>query len=259
MLDLLGSTAAMLGDWDLQSTLLRRAIQEGALRSVAGRAAATLLVERAEQLDAFQRELLEASRGARTDCVSRFPAADRGARHRAAHGNARSGRFWLIWAALALTLGGAFCFTRGWLGAGLGPPRPSTPARPCRHRLAILRLRPLTGRMLSAGSPYGRPPACRCSRSAGGRCATGPGGAQWCRLAAACLRGSGADREAAASADADPWLLSRRNAIFAAIPFALAGSWTAYLIGLLVYARFLLRCPACAPRHRVDAKLTEIR
>ena len=29
---LLGSTAAMLGDWDLQSTLLRRALQEGALR-----------------------------------------------------------------------------------------------------------------------------------------------------------------------------------------------------------------------------------
>ena len=26
---------------------------------------------------------------------------------------------WLIWAALALTLGGAVCFTRGWLGAGL--------------------------------------------------------------------------------------------------------------------------------------------
>src|SRR5947209_3423951 len=29
---LLGSTAAMLGDWDLQSTLLRRTIQEGARR-----------------------------------------------------------------------------------------------------------------------------------------------------------------------------------------------------------------------------------
>src|SRR5215212_10129783 len=29
---LLGSTAAMLGDWDLQSTLLRRAIQDGARR-----------------------------------------------------------------------------------------------------------------------------------------------------------------------------------------------------------------------------------
>jgi len=32
------------------------------------------------------------------------------------------------------------------------------------------------------------------------------------------------------------WLLSRRNAIFIAVPFALAGAWTAYLIALLVYA-----------------------
>ena len=32
------------------------------------------------------------------------------------------------------------------------------------------------------------------------------------------------------------WLFSRRNAIFAAIPFALAGSWTAYLLALLAYA-----------------------
>src|ERR1700751_1106870 len=32
---LLGSTAAMLGDWDLQSTLLRRTVQEGARRILA--------------------------------------------------------------------------------------------------------------------------------------------------------------------------------------------------------------------------------
>ena len=37
---LLGSTAAMLGDWDLQSTLLRRAIQEGAPAVSADRAKA---------------------------------------------------------------------------------------------------------------------------------------------------------------------------------------------------------------------------
>ena len=36
--------------------------------------------------------------------------------------------------------------------------------------------------------------------------------------------------------DADQWLFSRRSAIVAAIPFALAGSWTAYLVGLLLYA-----------------------
>ena len=30
---LVGATAAMIGDWDLQSTLLRRAVQAGAARS----------------------------------------------------------------------------------------------------------------------------------------------------------------------------------------------------------------------------------
>jgi hypothetical protein len=32
------------------------------------------------------------------------------------------------------------------------------------------------------------------------------------------------------------WLLSRRNAILAALPFAAFGAWTAYLLALAVYA-----------------------
>jgi hypothetical protein len=34
----------------------------------------------------------------------------------------------------------------------------------------------------------------------------------------------------------DLWLLSRRNAIFLAIPFALAGAWTTFLLAILLYA-----------------------
>jgi hypothetical protein len=61
-------------------------------------------------------------------------------------------------------------------------------------------------------------------------------------------------------ADADPWLFSRRSAIVAAIPFALAGRWTGYLVVLLVYAAlsfFVIQ----HVRHdtRVDGKLTQIR
>src|SRR5438876_190139 len=70
---LLGSTAAMLGDWDLQSTLLRRAIQEGARRVPAAQAGGEpLLVESADQLADFQRKLVRASRGSRTDWASRY-------------------------------------------------------------------------------------------------------------------------------------------------------------------------------------------
>jgi uncharacterized membrane protein len=37
-------------------------------------------------------------------------------------------------------------------------------------------------------------------------------------------------------ADVEMWLFSRRNAIFLAIPFALAGAWTAYLVAMLIFA-----------------------
>ena len=61
---LLGSTAAILGDWDLQSMLLRRTLQEGALRlAVDGEGGEPLMVETADDLQEFQRRLLAGSRG----------------------------------------------------------------------------------------------------------------------------------------------------------------------------------------------------
>ena len=89
----------------------------------------------------FQRDLIAASRGARTDWASRYilPLVEEFATEQLMETPRAAG--WLIWAALALTLGGAFCFTRGWLGAGLGllvaldaarpgraPPRDASPA-----------------------------------------------------------------------------------------------------------------------------------
>src|SRR5438309_11056979 len=59
---LLGSTAAMLGDWDLQSTLLRRSIQEGTRRvPAADHGGEPLLAQSAEELSDFQRHLVQAS------------------------------------------------------------------------------------------------------------------------------------------------------------------------------------------------------
>ena len=64
--------------------------------------------------------MLAASRGTRTDWVSRYvlPPVEEFATEQLMETAVRP--VWLIWAALALTLGGAVCFTRGWLGAGLG-------------------------------------------------------------------------------------------------------------------------------------------
>src|SRR5206468_131225 len=147
---LLGSTAAILGDWDLQSTLLRRAIQEGALRIDAAEAGGEpLLAENADQLADFQRVLIQASRGARTDFAARYltaPLEDL-ATEQLMETAVRPP--WLVWAALALTLGGAICFTRGWLGAALVLVLLSTPLDVVAGRLASLRLRPLPVKMWS--------------------------------------------------------------------------------------------------------------
>lgn len=233
---LLGSTAAMLGDWDLQSTLLRRAIQEGALRVPATAAGGEpLLAESPEDLDDFQRKLLTASRGARPDWVSRFllpPVEEFATQHLMETGIRPP---WLTWAALALTLGGAFCFSRGWLGAGLVLLVASTPLDLIANRLAVLRLRPLPVRMLTRIALW---PSAGVALAALGwwemRHVSGWGALVTALTAGAFAEASRIERRAVQ--DEELWLVSRRSAIVLAIPFALMGAWTSYLILLLGYA-----------------------
>jgi hypothetical protein len=195
-----------------------------------------VLVERPNDLDHFQRRLIEASRDARIDWVSRFvlPPVEELATEQLMETGVRPG--WLIWAALALTIAAAVCCLRGWLGAALVLMLLSTPLDLVASRLATLRLRPLPARMTS-------------------RLALGPAAglplmalAWWemrhdhgwgtLVLAAATIAFSEAMRieKAGFPPEADSWLFSRRSAIFAAIPFAIAGAWTPYLVGLLFYA-----------------------
>ncbi len=232
---LLGSTAAMLGDWDLQSTLLRRTLQEGALRLRADESGGDpLLAERAEELQDFQRTLVHASRGTRSDWASRYilPPVEEFATEQLMESAVRPA--WLMWAALGLTLGAAVCFLRGWLGIGLGLLLASTPLDLVASRLATLRLRPLPTRMLSRLALW---PAGGIALLALGwwetRHGTGWGSLVAAAAAAAFAEAARIERSAMPP---DIWLFSRRNAIFAAIPFALAGSWTAYLLAILAYA-----------------------
>jgi hypothetical protein len=234
---LLGSTAAMLGDWDLQSTLLRRAIQEGARRVPAADCGGEpLLAEEAHQLADFERHLIQASRGARTDGASRYllPPIEDFATEQLMETAVRPQ--WLIWAALGLTLGGAVCFSRGWLGAGLVLLLLSTPLDLIAARLASLRLKPLAPRMLTRLALW---PAAGVALLAIGLWETrhGTGWGSLVAAATACGFAEAARIEKAAMPEGgDLWLLSRRNAIFLAIPFALAGTWTAYLLAVLAYA-----------------------
>lgn len=233
---LLGSTAAMLGDWDLQSTLLRRTLQEGALRLPANDVGGEpLLAETGEDLQDFQRRLVISSRGARPDWVSQYllPPIEEFATERLMESSVRPP--WLMWAALGLTLGGALCFTRGWLGAGLALLIASMPLDLIANRLASLRLKPLPVRMLSRIALW---PAAGIALLALGWWEMGHVSG-WGALVSAL--GAGAFAEAAriersSMQDGEPWLISRRSAIVLAVPFALAGAWTSYLVVLSVYA-----------------------
>src|SRR4051794_6132351 len=233
---LLGSTAAMLGDWDVQSTLLRRTIQEGARRVAVAEDREPILVETADQLADFQRRLVRASRGEQSDLASRFilPPVEDFATEQLMETSLRP--LWLIWAALVLTIGGAVCFTRGWLGAGLVLLLLSTPLDLIAGRLASLRLKPLPAKMLARSVLW---PAGGLALLAIGlwEMRHGPG---WGALVAATTACGFAEAMRIEKASMPPggelWLFPRRNAVALAIPFALGGVWTAYLLGILAYA-----------------------
>jgi hypothetical protein len=234
---LLGSTAAMLGDWDLQSTLLRRMIQEGARRvAVADDDGEPLLVESASDLEDFQRRLVLASRGGRVDWVSRYilPVAEDFVTEQLLETSVRP--LWLIWAALALTVGAAICFTRGWLGAGLVLLLISTPLDLVGARLATIRLKPFQARLLSRQALW---PAAGLALLAIGlwemRHGTG-WGALVAAIAACAFAEAARIEKASMPPGGELWLFSRRNAIFLAIPFALAGAWTSYLLAVFAFA-----------------------
>ncbi len=234
---LLGSTAAMLGDWDLQSTLLRRTIQEGARRvSIDSESDEPLLVDRAEQLQNFEQRFIASSRGPRNDWVGRFllpPLEEVATRHLLETAIRPS---WLLLGAIGLTLAGAFCFTRGWLGAGLVLLILSTPLDLIASRLAIVRMRPLPTRILSRRALW---PAAGLALLALGWWETSHGtgwGSIVCAATTLAFAEAARIEKDSLALRSESWLFSRRSAIFAAIPFALLGNWTAYLMAMLAYS-----------------------
>lgn len=232
----LGSTAAMLGDWDLQSTLLRRVLQAGGVRIVAEPPMQPLLAFGAEDLTGFERKLIVASRGARRDWASRYvlPVLEDLATERLLESRLKPE--WLVHGALALTLVAAFAFTRGWLWPALALLVLSTPLDLVARRIAVLRLRPLETRMLSRRLLW---PAAGLALLALGWWVSRHGGS-WGALLASASAAAFAEAGRAECGPADlpgqQWLFSRRNAILTALPFAAAGSWTALLLGLTLYA-----------------------
>ena len=234
--DLLASTARMLGDWDLQSTLLRRAIQDGAARAPVSPGMEPVLAEEAGQLAEFQRGLLAGSRAKRSDAASRYalPAVEDWTTEQLIETQVRPE--WLLWAASGLTIAAAVAFLRGWLGLGLGLLIVSTPLDLIASRLATIRLRPLPARYWAQRALW---PLAGLALIALGwwEWRNGPGwGAIVTALATAAFAHAAVLERTAPPGDWDLWLFSRRNAILLALPFALLGEWTAYLLAMLAYS-----------------------
>lgn len=145
---LLKHTAAMLQDWDLQSTLLRRAVQGGARQLAAGTDPAgpqPVVAERTEDLAALEAHILDHASRSQSDWVSRYLLAplEHAATRRLMPSPVSPDQLWL--AGLALTALSAFAFSRGWLWTGLGLFLAATPLAGIAERLARLRVHGVRG------------------------------------------------------------------------------------------------------------------
>jgi hypothetical protein len=233
---LLASTAAMLGDWDLQSTLLRRALQDGATRiRLNADTGEPLLIDGPEQLSGFERAMVSASRGARRDFTSRLllaPVEDF-ATARLMETSVRP--IWLIWTALLLTIAAAGVFLMGWASVGLGLLLLSLPLDLIAARLAVLRLRPLPTTLLSQRLLW---PAAGLSLLALGYwgMATWGWGAIATALTIAAFAEAARLEAPKVPLSGEIWLFSRRNATVLAVPFAIFGAWGSYLAISALYA-----------------------
>lgn len=234
----LGSTAAMLGDWDLQSTLLRRALQAGAvLRPIGPSEPEPKLAETTDQLVEFERQLILDSRRVRVDAASRYflaPIEDFATERLM---ETRVAPAWLMRFDLVLVLAAALAFTRGWHWPALAMLVLSTPLDLIAARLATLRLQPLRREMLSRRLLW---PAAGLALLGLGwfeaRHGSGWGAFVAALTAAAFAQAARVEQQGASEIPAKTWLFSRRNAILLALPFAIGGGWTIYLAALALYA-----------------------
>lgn len=252
----LGATAAMLGDWDLQSTLLRRNLQGGARTApIAPGAGEPLLAESAADLAELERHLVVASRGARTDWASRYvlPLVEEFATEKLLDTRVRPQA--LVQAALLLSIAGAVAFSQGWLWTGLALLVATTPLGLIARRLATLRLDPIPARSLSRRLLW---PAAGVALIALGWWQSGHGGgwgALFASATAALLAEAARIERGKLDIPGGLWLFSRRNAILAAIPLAAFGYWTAYLVLVAIYAAASFFV-AQHVNHRIRPELT---
>lgn len=145
---MLKQTASMLQDWDLQSTLLRRAVQAGARQiSVRGEAEdeLPLVAETSEDLVELEAQIVAGAHVRSTDWVSRYllGPVERLAT-RALMPTAVTPTALGLGATLLMGLG-ALAFAKGWPGLGLAFLLLATPLDGIAERLGSMRLEGMRG------------------------------------------------------------------------------------------------------------------
>ncbi len=236
--DTLRRTAAMLEDWDLQSTLLRRAVQEGA-RQVAIRGDAAdqpvVIAERSSDLAATHARIVSGAGGAREDWTSRYLLAPIEASASRALMPTAVTPGMLYVGASAFTVLAALLFVQGWLLLGLVTLLLATPLDGIAERLAAMRLQPggegtLSARvlpLLAAGALGALSYSLSTTRGWG------------CVAVAAATIAFLAALHAETRGRRMPERLSfaeRKGMSWLMLPFAVTGAWVAGLGALAVYA-----------------------
>ena len=142
---MLRHTASGLGDWDLQSTLLRRAVQSGA-RQFALRGEASddrlTIAQKAGDLVEAQALIVESAKARRGSWISRYLLAPFEQSLTRLLMSAAITPAWLYISAAVLGSIAAILFAKGWLGAGMALLLLATPLDGTAERLAMLRMEP---------------------------------------------------------------------------------------------------------------------
>jgi hypothetical protein len=236
--ELLHRTAARLQDWDLQSTLLRRAIQSGA-RQIALRAddgpLPLTIAEKAEDLDEAESRMVEGASSGRDDWPSRYLLSP--VEHSLTQLLMPTSVTpdWLHLLAATLTGLAAFLFASDWLWIGAVFMLLATPLDGVADRLAALRMQK-SGRRggVRAAVPYlagAALIALAYSLSKVSGWGTGALAATTLAFLIA-LKGE----QAPPDLPGRTFLAERKGMTWAMLPFAVTGAWATGLGALALYA-----------------------
>jgi hypothetical protein len=230
--ELLRETAAMLRDWDLQSTLLRRALQGGARHLAADGPVAIL--DCVADVGGLERQILVSADAARGGWAARLLAPlERAATHAMMAGPVGPDSLGLT-AALLTGVGGVF-LAYGWLWTGLVAMLLATPLDGIAARLARLRMKedvdrswwshllPILAGGALAGLSYALAPV------------HGWGVVLLAFTTLAFLVALGIEKEGR-TVRGDLWLAEPKGMIWLMLPFAGFAAWNVGLAVLFAYA-----------------------